>query len=172
MAYGTIKITTDGTDAQLTQSMNTTTSDKRQTLTNIENWLRALKSGAASATIQVTAGLQAGTAASGTLTIASNSAQSVTINGVLFTGGSDYVISAQTVTVIAASIAALINASTSGYLSPVVATSALGVVTVTAKHPALVSNLFTLAATGAASASGANLTGGTDPTQEVFTFNR
>lgn len=101
----------------------------------------------------------AAVAATGTLTLSTASGTvGGVINGVTVTvtwGTSD--------TATAAAIAAAINASGNALVSNhVTATSALGVVTLTAKQPGHGGNAVTLAASGTGvTASGARLTGGT-----------
>jgi phage tail sheath gpL-like len=146
---------------------------KQEAMRDLLNYMRGLAAGTEAAVVEELVGLGAGGAlASGTLTIAGNAAQSVTVNGVAFVGGTAYVIAAQTATQIAAAIAALINASTDSRLLAVTASSAAGVVTVQAKYPGAVGNLFTLAATGDAAASGANLAGGADAARVIYKFNQ
>lgn len=110
-----------------------------------------------------------GAVASGTITLSSFVAgNTVTINGVVLTSaaspsGQSQFLSTGGDTVVAAAIAACINAHTSLY-TVVSATSALGVVTVSMLEPGLIGNLGTLAISANGSVSGANLTGGTDGT--------
>lgn len=99
------------------------------------------------------------TQATGTLTLASGSGTvGVTINGVAVT-----VTWATSDTASATALAAAINASGNALVSKhVTATSAAGVVTLTAINPGYVGNAITIAASGTgATASGARLTGGT-----------
>lgn len=97
-------------------------------------------------------------AASGTVTISSGSGSiAAVINGVstaVTWGTSD--------TATAAALAAAINASANALVNGhVTATSALGVVTITAINPGVTGNAITLSATGTgATASGARLTSG------------
>ena len=104
-------------------------------------------------------------AATGTYTLSSSSGVlTATINGVALATGS----LAGTDTENAVVLAALINASTNALVSGLVtATSALGVVTVTAL-PGKMGNAVTITAIGTGNtASGARLTGGTDGTAQV-----
>jgi phage tail sheath gpL-like len=145
---------------------------KQEDMQSLENYIKALKAGCDGATVEELVGTgTSGVLATGTLTASAITAQSVTVNGVTFTGGTDYVIALQTVTIIAAAVAALINASTDSRLLAVTATSALGVVTVSAKYPGAIGNVYTLAATGAMAASGANLSGGVDATRVIYSLN-
>jgi hypothetical protein len=120
--------------------------------------------------MNVVIGVGDGVAASATVTVASNSAQSVTINGKALVGGTDYVIATLTATQIGDNIVAAIAASVDSRLMAVKAVNVAGVVTISAQQPGSIGNVYTLAATGAASASGAVLSGGTDATQFKFTY--
>lgn len=112
-----------------------------------------------------------GVSATGTVTLsASANADTVTINGVVFTevasaptnnqfvhGGTD--------TITAANLAAAINSSTTATIANnISATSAAAVVTVLSREMGTLGNLQTLAISAHGSVSGANLTGGTDGT--------
>lgn len=167
-----IKITTDFTDAGLNGLLKPDSQLRRESLQKLITFLHGLEGGQYAGTVSIVVGLQGGTLASGTLTIASNSAQSVSINGVTLTGGTDYVISGKTATQIAAEIVSVVSASSDSRLKAVSASSVAGVVTVKSASPGLVGNNIALAATGAASASGADLSGGTDPVSEILSFNR
>jgi phage tail sheath gpL-like len=71
-------------------------------------------------------------------------------------------------TATATALAAAINASANALVSLVTASSAAGVVTLTADHAGLPGNAYTLAASGTGvTASGARLTGGAST---VYTF--
>lgn len=163
-------IDTNLSQVQLENKMKEPSGRPQEGLQEIMNFMRGLKAGTESASMQVLLGNGTGTPASGTLTISANTAQSVTINGKLLTGGTDYVIAAQSVTQIAAAIAVVVNASTDSRLSALSATSALGVVTLTARAPGAIGNVQSLAATGAAAASGALLTGGVDAAIVTYSF--
>lgn len=95
--------------------------------------------------------------ATGTITIATGpGAVGGTINGTLVT-----VVYATSDTATAAALAVAINAAADIVSKHVVATSALGVVTLTAKYPGHAGNAITLAASGTGTTvSGARLTGG------------
>lgn len=97
--------------------------------------------------------------ASGTATVASGAGtETITINGVAITATwttSD----ANTASLLAAAVNASANALVAGVVT---ATSALGVVTITAVQPGSTGNAITLAASGTGmTPSGARLTGGT-----------
>lgn len=110
--------------------------------------------------------------AAGTFTFASVIAtNSIVINGVTFTcvasgatGNQFNVGGTDTLTAVAA--AAAINASVTALIPGyVVATSALGVVTITAVKPGISGNLVTISSpSGTVTVSGARLTGGSDGT--------
>lgn len=107
-------------------------------------------------------------AATGTWTTASGSgSQTCTINGVVFTS-----VWATSDTVAAAAMAALINASVSALVAGlVIATAALGVVTITTARLGVFGNAVTIAASGTgATASGARLTGGSQGTTTAMIF--
>jgi phage tail sheath gpL-like len=107
--------------------------------------------------------------ASGTVTLSSHVAtDTVTINGVAFTcvasgaTGNQYNVGASdtdTATALAAAINASATALIDGYVT---ASSALGVVTITADDPGKQGNLITLAISAHGSVSGARCTGGDD----------
>lgn len=111
--------------------------------------------------------------ATGTLTLTSVVATNTfAINGVTFTAvasgatGNQFNVGVSD-TLTAVNAAAAINASASALVSGnagVVATSALGVVTVTAKVPGVTGNAITLTGGTNIAASGARLTGGSDGT--------
>ena len=111
-------------------------------------------------------------AASGTLTLEDGVATG-TIGGVI-NGVTITVTYATSITVAAAAIAAAINASVDALVANLVtATSALGVVTVTAIQSGVGTsgNAITLAASGTGvTASGARLTGGTNGTSTAFSY--
>jgi uncharacterized protein YbjT (DUF2867 family) len=120
--------------------------------------------------MNVTIGDGDGEFATGEATVASSGAQSLTINGKALTGGTDYDIANLSVTEIAENIVAVVNASTDSRLQVVKASNVAGVVTIDARQPGVIGNLYTLAATGAVSVSGANLASGSDATQFIFVY--
>jgi phage tail sheath gpL-like len=116
--------------------------------------------------------------ASGTVTFSSLVADdTVTINGVVFTakaspsGTNQFGLGAND-TAAAANLAAKINASAlAGIVNVVTATSALGVVTLTAVQPGLAGNAVTIAISAHGSVSGSGrLTSGTDGTQAAVNY--
>lgn len=151
-------------------------SKPREEATHIRNFFDAAAIGQRSCktTVQVTSGDQA--TASGTFTFSAHASASdtVLINGVTFTGETSGATGNQfnvgtTATLTASALAAAINASATALVSgTVVATSALGVVTITAAVSGLIGNAITIAkGTDSGSVntvSGARLTGGANPT--------
>ena len=116
----------------------------------------------------ITSGIRPGTVqtkvnavkATGTITLSSHvNTNTVTINGVVLTCGTDY--SGADDTAKATSLAAAINANTT-LDGMVVATSALGVVTLTALVPGELGNAVTLAISANGSVSAARMAGGTN----------
>jgi phage tail sheath gpL-like len=140
---------------------------KNYSLNRLINYLASVLGGARSGAVTIEARNTA-VAATGTVTLSSSSGTvGATINGVSVTTAF-----ATSDTVTAAALAAAINASGSALVNKhVTATSALGVVTVTAVHPGYAGNAVTLAASGTgATASGARLTGGSSDAVDTLTF--
>lgn len=137
----------------------------------LAEWVESFAGGRRRGTLTVKRDDGDAVAASGTVTLSGASGTvGATINGVSIT-----VAYATSDTNTASLLAAAINASINALVAPfVTATSALGVVTVTAKTKGVVGKTITLAASGTgALASGARLTGGTDATTAaVFTLDR
>lgn len=115
--------------------------------------------------------------ASGTITFSSLAADdTVTVNGVIFTakvspsGTNQFALGASD-TIAAANFAAKINASAlAGIVNVVTATSALGVITLTAVQPGLSGNAVTTAISAHGSVAAARLTAGTDGTQAAVNY--
>lgn len=133
---------------------------------DIVNHLQALASGNEKGSVYAQSGSANPVAASGTITLASCATDTVTIGGITFTGSSTPSGDVQFETdgddtADAAALAAKINAHPT--LSQIVsATSALGVVTVTARQRGVIGNFITLAETGTTiTISGSALAGGT-----------
>lgn len=166
----TLKVDSDRGQVGLQGKIDTGSS--RVCMQSVMNLLRGLVGGQEAAVVNVMLGVGDGTAASGTLTISANTAQSVTINGKLLTGGTDYVIATLTASQIGDNIVAAVNSSTNSRLQAVIASNNAGVVTISARDPGAIGNVYTLAATGAAASSGANLSGGVDATQHSFNMNK
>ena len=134
-------------------------------------WVESFAAGQVRGTLMVQRDTGDAVAAHGTVTLSGASGTvGATINGVSIT-----VAYATSDTNTAALLKTAINASANALVAPfVTATSALGVVTVTAKTPGTAGNTITLAATGTgALASGNRLSGGTDATvAAIFTLDR
>ena len=164
--------TNDVTAASLTARLNLVGSGHAgDDIQKISSYIAGLAGGASiGSRIYVNSGgVQA--SQTGTFTGDPTAADTVTVNGVAFTArasgavANEYNIGAD-VTAHAAALAASINASTSAKIKGVVtASSALGVLTLTAVIPGAVGNLFTLAeSTNNFTVAGANFAGGTDGT--------
>lgn len=137
-------------------------------VTRTAEYLEALTGGRRIGSVSLVNGT--GTAATGTVTIASGSGTiTATINGV-----ATNVTWATSDTATATALASAINANASTLVSGLVtATSALGVVTITAKALGPEGNAYTLAATGTGTTtSGARLTGGAANTNTTVTLSR
>lgn len=142
--------------------------NRRHWFERAATFFEGLAGGTRQGTVAVlTNGGSNGTAASGTITMASSSGTvGAIINGVTVS-----VTWATSDTASSAALAAAINASANALVAPfVTATSALGVTTITAKNKGTQGNAITLAATGTnVTASGARLTGGVDGTANTVT---
>jgi hypothetical protein len=157
-----------GTD--LSNRLGFSTSDPKGEANSLMNYISGLCGGAVEGKMTVSLSGSALVAATGTVTAASvQAADTITINGVVFTatssaaaanefniGASNTTCAAAIVTSIAASTTALIQ----GFIS---ASSALGVVTLTAIPSGVVGNAYTLASSsvGRLAVSAARLAGGT-----------
>jgi phage tail sheath gpL-like len=146
----------------------------RSSLVRLMNQLRRLMSGANSGRTTISVRNSA-VKASGTITCDTAVAtDTVTINGVTFTGDDtptgDQFDTSDTDEVAAASLAAAINASTTAGIPGIVTASASGaVVTVTAAVPGKIGNAITLASSGATLAvSAARLASGAET---AFTYS-
>lgn len=136
-------------------------------------WMKGVVSGMNGGVVTVLAGA---VKASGTATLVSVVAtDSITIAGTTLTAVASGATSAQfnvgaNDTATAANLAAAINANTA--LQGIVdATSALGVVTITAAKPGKLGNLIAVTKTGSTiTLSGAALTGGTEGTSSKFAY--
>lgn len=153
--------------------------DKRKNIVRLINFLSGAAGGANHKPLTISA-KNTLVAATGTVTCASvSAADTVTINGVVFTavnggtpGANEFDMSG-TDTVDAASLAAAINASASALVSNhVTATSALGVVTLTAKNKGYPGNAVTVATSNGTrlAPSGARLTGGSSTALTTMSF--
>src|SRR6266853_3094726 len=128
-----IWLDTDLTQPGLEGKIVLSDSDSRwESVRDVINYCKGLSNGDEGARANIMLGEGDGAGASGTFTIASSGAQSVTINGATLTGGTDYTIANLSATQIAANIAEAIEDSTDSRIQAVRASSSAGVVTVTA----------------------------------------
>lgn len=142
--------------------------DRRRALAQLGNFVIGLASGTEQGTVSYATDAADWVAASGTVTISSGSGSiAAIINGVTIS-----VTWATSDTNTATLLAAAINASVNALVAPFVsATSALGVVTITADQKGVQGNSITLAASGTgATASGARLAGGSETTAVTVTL--
>jgi phage tail sheath gpL-like len=161
MADHTTKLALTAADDRL-PAVGVWKNDRERAAATTADWLLALVSGQTRGTLEVTRDDGDAVAATGTVTLSGASGTvGATINGVSLTAAFD-----TDDTTTAAALAAAINASTNALVEPfVTATSALGVVTITAVDKGVAGNTITLAATGTGcTASGNRLTGGTEAT--------
>jgi phage tail sheath gpL-like len=169
-----IKWTMDKSNTQLLEEL--VSSDPRKALQKLENSLQGLKGGCDAATLVVN---HTQVAATGTVTCASVlAADTVTVSGVLLTAVSGAPAADQfdmsgtdTATATSLALAMNSNATISGIVT---ATSALGVVTLTAKVKGVVGNAITLASSNGTrlAASAARLTSGSDGTTITLAIKR
>lgn len=134
--------------------------------------LNALSLGMEEGRINIQIGEEDGVSSSGEFTVSGSGAQSVTINGEVLTGGSDYDIANLSASEIALNLAEAIRNSQSSRIQAVLAEADGAVVSLLAKETGEVGDLISIAASGAVSASAANLAGGSDPAQRILLFNR
>lgn len=169
-----IKWTSDKSNAQLVEEL--ISSEPHRALQRLENGIKALKAGCEAATLQVN---HTQVAASGTVTCASAlAADTVTVSGVVLTavsgapGANQFDISGSN-TAAAVSLAAAMNANAT-ISGLVTATSALGVVTVTAKVKGVVGNAITLASSDGTrlAVSAARLASGSNGTTITLAIKR
>lgn len=171
MSIHVVQITDDRNAATVQDFLRT--SDKAQMVRGIRKLMSDYDSGSGQGALNVRTGVAK---ASGTLTFVSVIATDVlTINGVDFTcvasgatgnqfnvGGDDTASAAAAVTAINASATDLVSGTC-------VASSAAGVVTITAKYPGTTGNAITIASGDATiTASGARLENGSDGTETNF----
>lgn len=145
---------------------------KYEQLQQVQFILAELASGMAEGRMNLQIGDENGDSAAGTVTISGSGAQSVTINGQALAGGTAYAIANLSASEVAANLAEAIRNSSGSRVQAVLAEASGAVVTLTAKEAGLVGNAITTTATGAAAASGATLSGGTEPSQRIYLFNR
>lgn len=169
-----IKITCDLTSADATSKLYA--QGGRVCLTKIANYLTAVAGGNESASMELA--IAAGVA-TGTVTLASvNVADTVTIDGIVFTAVASGATGNQfnqggTDTVDAESLVSAVNANTT-LDGRILASNVLGVVTITALEPGELGNSITLASSNGTrlAVSAAALAGGTNGTEYTFAFGR
>lgn len=177
--FSTILITHNEGSTDMTRLIQAPATNRTLEIERIQNYLGMLQNGVRLATVQV--GIL-GVKATGTFTFsaAASANDTVLINGVTFTAvasgatGNQWNIGT-TATQTATNLAAAINASVTALVQNyVTATSAAGVVTVTASDPGEMGNCMTIAKgtdVGAVdTVSGARLTGGSDGTKVSWQY--
>jgi len=171
-----LTIKSEKTQAQLQDMLQISTAKDREAGLNLSSFFKDLASKAHRGIVDVQTGSAAPVAASGTLTLVSAIAtDAITIGTTTFTATStptlstDWEIDGADDTADAAALAAAINAHAT--VSQIVtASSALGVVTITAKQKGVVGNFIPISSADATiTASGAFLTGGTGGVTEAST---
>lgn len=159
-----IIITHDETSANDQRDLYAETGNRELAAAKLVNFMKRVVSGANPASVRTMIGAAKAT---GTVTFSSVAEDNtVTINGVVFTGKDEPATAVQfltgtTDTASATSLAALINANAT-LDGLVVATSAAGVVTLTAKESGEGGNAITLAISAGGTVSAARMAGGTD----------
>jgi phage tail sheath gpL-like len=162
MGVSLIRITHNEPEVVFKTLVQAETGDKFLAGTKLMQYLRSLMGGSRSAKVVVAVNAAKAT---GTVTLASFVADdTVTVNGITFTGkaspsGAEEFACGVSDTADAAALAATLNAHTT-LDGMIVATSALGVVTIEALHPGELGNALTIAISAHGSVSGARLTGG------------
>ncbi len=163
-----LKIRSDKTQSQLEGELLTASGGSRYVQAEkVSDFLSGLKGGAKRAVLEIPVD---STAATGLFTVASSGAQTVTIEGVTLTGGTDYTIANQTVAQVVANLAEAINDSDLNQLVEASVYSATEVF-VEAKWPGVLGNEIDTSASGAVSAGAAALAGGASGELRVFEFN-
>lgn len=162
----------DHTASAVQRIMPTTTQDKKRSLRTISDFIRGMAGGARRSTLQLCTGAVKSTATL-TFTGAPTAAETFSLCGTTFTArasgatGNEFNIGGS-VTLTAAAVAAAVNASaTAKVTGAVVATSALGVVTFTAKVPGALGNGLVLTES-MTNATAVDFAGGSDGTLSTF----
>jgi phage tail sheath gpL-like len=159
------------------EMLETPTGSPKVWADKLENFVASMKSGLTPASVIQYTDDTAAAYATGTVTVASIQADdTITINGTTITGkaspsGESQFDSDGTDTVVAAAIAACINANSS-FTGIVTATSADAVITVSAYVPGLIGNAVTLASSNGTrlAVSAARLTSGTGMGEAAVTY--
>lgn len=167
--YNNIIVAHDETSANDQADLYAETGYKELAGLKLVNFIKRVVSGMGSATVQTKINA---VKATGTITLSSHVAtDTVTVNGITFTcvasgaTGNQYNVGADD-TATAVALAAALNANTT-LDGMIVATSALGVVTVTALQPGELGNAVTLAISAHGSVSAARMAGGTNGDTET-----
>lgn len=169
MAQSMITIT-HGSEAQydLERLLQAETGNRFQAGQRLMAYVRAIMAGHRNAKVQIGTGA---VKASGTITLSSHIAtNTVTVNGITFTcvasgaTGNQYNVGGDD-TATAVNLAAALNANAT-LDGMIIATSALGVVTLTALFPGEIGNAITLAISANGSVSAARMASGTNGTTE------
>lgn len=179
MAQTVILLTHDESSVDMIPQVMAETGNRFKTGNLLHQYFNALRAGIRKATCAIAV---IAVKASGTFTFSAvlTASDTLVINGVTFTArasgasGDEFNIGASA-TASATNLAAAINASATALISGyVVATSALGVVTITSVRPGTLGNCITIAegvdGGTVIAASGARLTGGTEGTERTFYF--
>jgi hypothetical protein len=185
MAITTLITIVSGTEAagDITERLHSRSGSHPNDVVNgLANYMNGLAGGQYQGSVDVSVNRSGAARASGTITFSGTGAanDTILINGVTFTAKSSGATGDQwnvgaSATLSAAALAAAINASASALVSGhVTASSALGVVTITSKSYSVAGNAVTIAegvdGSSHMAVSGARLTGGTNPTANLFSF--
>lgn len=167
--YQMLVVAHDETQANVEKDLYAETGYKELAGLKLNDYMKKCVSGANNATVQTKINA---VKATGTITLSSHVAtNTVTVNGITFTcvasgaTGAQYNVGADD-TETAVNLAAALNANTT-LDGMVVATSALGVVTLTALVPGELGNAVTLVISANGSVSAARMAGGTNGTTET-----
>ena len=160
----TIVITHDELEVDMTRLLIAETGNRFLAGQKLMRYVRSLMGGSKSAKVALSVNA---VKASGTITLSAHVANdTTTVNGIVFTcktsgaTGNEYNVGADD-TATAVNLAAALNANTT-LDGMIVATSALGVVTLTALVPGELGNAITLAISAHGSVSAARMAGGTN----------
>lgn len=176
MAFLKLQLALDETTGQIDELLNLNTSAYKASLIRIINLLQMIEAGSRPCLLKTH---RAPVRASATLTFtgAPSAAETFTLNGVTFTARASGAVANEfniggTVTLTAAAVAAAINASvTAKVANYVTATSAAGVVTITAVEPGLAANLFVLSES-LSNATRVDFASGSDGTEVILQLGK
>jgi len=168
-SLSTIRITSNDDMSQV----KVDTLSPQESVRSLSQYLDKLAIGCGSASVDMEMSETGGAAASGTVTLSSLVADNtVTVGSIVFTakaspaGATQFAVGADDDET-AENLAAAINAHTS-LTNVVSASAAAAVVTISASRKLKMGNMIALAISANGSVSGATLSGGTDPTQNVM----